>query len=100
MSGYLCVFAAVQQAGASLRICVALMCAARYKVQVADLLLGAVQVVINIFAHVFREEDGPWDVGAMQSALRGKYQHVSYGGSANDDGVLACFINCINPKQP
>jgi hypothetical protein len=58
------------------------------------------QVVIDIFAHVFMDEDGRWDCAAMHSALTGKYQHISYMGPIHDEGVLACFINCIQPKQP
>jgi hypothetical protein len=57
------------------------------------------QIVLKIFNAIFTDEDGSWDANAMQSALKGKYQHISVSDNATES-IFDCFINCISPKQP
>jgi hypothetical protein len=64
------------------------------------MLLLCMQVVIDIFAHVFMDDDGHWDCAAMHSAMNQKYQHISYMGPLADSNLYTCFLNCLDPKQP
>lgn len=57
------------------------------------------QVLVQIFSAMFKDDEGRWDGAVMNSALQGKYQHISYADPGGDS-TLSCLINCIKPVQP
>lgn len=60
---------------------------------------STVQVALQIFFHVFRDENRRLDEKALHSAMYSKYQHTSFS-SASGPGLFKCLLDCVNPMQP
>lgn len=58
------------------------------------------QVVLEVFFHVFKDEEGKWDAEAMHGAMFGKYQHVRFEMGEHEKSIFSCLIHCISPTQP
>lgn len=60
---------------------------------------AGLQVVLHIFFHVFRDENGKLDTKALHSAMYSKYQHTSFSTASSPD-MFKCLLECVNPVQP
>ena len=58
------------------------------------------QEVIEVFFHVFKDEEGKWDAEAMHGAMFNKYQHVRFEMGEHEKSIFSCLIHCIAPTQP